>query len=256
MLIVCILLKYILSVLNTTVVPVWFLYDPHRSELNTPTLAYLKVKVGAPCSTPYINFTKKKKSFGLGLLALLLSLIRLPLCFTDGRSEDHSAINDTHLSTPTSESHPSPATPPDTCTHKNIFLSSSLIVQSTSTTNRLWRLTRVHPNMLMCIIVEQRGLLCDRHSDGLKLYRLDVMAGRIAWPLNCRQYPSNRKTSPCCFAPCLENSSPHWPYSLSTLPYQSKSSLYGLLLWSILWCALFKAAGTLVKEPHREIPIP
>lgn len=37
----------------------WFLYDPCCSELNTLILTYLKVKVGAACSTPCINFTKK-----------------------------------------------------------------------------------------------------------------------------------------------------------------------------------------------------
>lgn len=110
-----------------------------------------------------------------------------------------------HLSTPP----PSPQHPTHTCT----LFSSSPIVQSTSTTNRLWRLMRVQLNVLICIITERTGLL-------LSVWQTLVQSKFLQARCRGRQdrFTSrdcrctwNRRTSPRCFSPHLHTLSPHCP---------------------------------------------
>ena len=103
-----------------------------------------------------------------------LSLTLLPLCFTDGRSEDHSAINDTHLSTPHLQTPPLPATLPHMYMHTHTLFSrprsSPSLPAPQIAFDDWWESNQT------CWWVSQQSALdsfgpCDRRSDGMN-YRL------------------------------------------------------------------------------------
>lgn len=178
-----------------------FLFAPRRSDLNPPLFSHLPWNERWGRLLGFVHWLYKKKTASGGWLSLIL----LPLCFTDGRSEDHSAINDTHLSTPHLQTPALPTTPPNTHTHRYSRPHSSSSLPAPQIAFDDWW----ESNHTCCIIAERTGLLL---SVWQTLYRLDVVASRTAWPLNCRQYnPATGGLPP----PPAASLSPHCPVHLT-----------------------------------------